>query len=32
MSKLAGMASTAGMVDGSDPFDFGAGLVRCPQD
>ena len=32
MSKLAGMASTAGMVDGSDPFDYGAGLVRAPQD
>ncbi|MBJ7312495.1 S8 family serine peptidase [Rugamonas sp. CCM 8940] len=32
MSKLAGMASAADMVAGSDPFDFGAGLVRCPQD
>ncbi len=32
MSKLAGMATAVDMAAGSDPFDFGAGLVRCPQD
>jgi subtilisin family serine protease len=32
IGKLAGNASTEPLANGFDPFDVGAGLVRCPQE
>lgn len=32
VARLAGNATTAGLVDGFDPADVGAGLVQCPQE
>lgn len=32
IGRLAGNASTSSLADGFDPFDVGAGLVRCPQE
>jgi subtilisin family serine protease len=32
IAKLAGTATTRGLKEGFDPFDIGAGLVRCPQE
>jgi subtilisin family serine protease len=31
VGKLSGTATTAGLIDGYDPFDIGAGLVQAPQ-
>jgi len=32
VGKLSGEATTAGLRDGFDPFDIGAGLVQAPQE